>query len=81
MSNVGELQTEGSSAGLAAGVQNGLVDVQRFFPQRTTIKAGDSVTWIWKTAETPHTVTFLAGQPAPDVVVPQPQPNGPRNCS
>ncbi|MBV9325238.1 MAG: hypothetical protein JO352_15790 [Chloroflexi bacterium] len=77
MSNVGEQQTEGSSAGLAAGVQNGLVDVQRFFPQRTTIKAGDTVTWIWKTTDTPHTVTFLGGQPAPDVVVPQPQPNGP----
>ena len=35
------------------------------------------MTWIWKTDETPHTVTFLGGQPAPDVVVPQPQPNGP----
>jgi plastocyanin len=77
MSNVGELQTEGSSAGIAAGVQNGLVDVQRFFPQRTTIKAGDSVTWIWKTEDTPHTVTFLAGQPAPDIILPQPQANGP----
>jgi plastocyanin len=77
MSNLGELATEGSSAGIAAGVQNGLVDALRFFPPRITIKAGDNVTWIWKTDETPHTVTFLGGQPAPDVVVPQPQPNGP----
>ena len=36
-----------------------------------------TVTWIWKTDETPHTVTFLGGQPAPEVVVPQPQPSGP----
>jgi plastocyanin len=35
------------------------------------------VTWIWKTEDTPHTVTFLAGQPAPDVVVPQTQPGAP----
>jgi len=77
MSNVGELPAEGVSAGIAAGVQEGLVDVQRFFPQRVTIKAGDAVTWIWKTEDTPHTVTFLAGQPAPAVVVPQPQAGGP----
>jgi plastocyanin len=77
MNNVGELVTEGSSAGLAAGVENTPADIQRFFPQRTTIKAGDTVTWTWKTLETPHTVTFLAGQAPPDVVLPQPQPAGP----
>jgi plastocyanin len=76
-SNIGELPAEGVSAGIAAGVQQGLVDVQRFFPERVTVKAGDSVTWIWKTEDTPHTVTFLNGQPAPDVVVPQPQAGGP----
>jgi plastocyanin len=77
MSNVGELPAEGAAAGIAAGVQQGLVDVQRFFPRRVTVKAGDAVTWIWKTEDTPHTVTFLAGQPAPAVVVPQPQAGGP----
>lgn len=77
VSNVGELPAEGVSAGIAAGVQDGLVDVQRFFPQRVTIKAGDAVRWIWKTSETPHTVTFLAGGPAPEVVVPQAQAGGP----
>jgi plastocyanin len=35
------------------------------------------VTWIWKTQGTPHRLTFLGGGPAPDVVVPQPQPAGP----
>lgn len=77
VSNVGELPAEGVSAGVASGVQSGLVDVQRFFPRRLTIKAGDAVTWIWKTEDTPHTVTFLAGSPAPEVVIPQPQPAGP----
>jgi len=77
MANVGELKTEGSSAGLAAGVENAPADIQRFFPGRTTIKAGDTVTWVWKTSETPHTVTFLAGQEPPEVVLPQPQPAGP----
>jgi plastocyanin len=76
-SNVGELPAEGVSAGIAAGVQDGLVDIQRFFPNRVTVKAGDAVTWIWETTDTPHTVTFLAGAPQPEVVVPQPQPAGP----
>ena len=77
MTNQGELPTEGSTIGVVAGAQNGPTDVQRFFPPRAVIHAGDSVTWVWKTQDTPHTVTFLSGGPAPDVVVPQPQPNGP----
>jgi plastocyanin len=77
VANVGELPAEGVSAGIAAGVQEAQVDVQRFFPRRVTVKAGDAVTWILKTEDTPHTVTFLAGQPTPEVVVPQPQPAGP----
>lgn len=77
MSNIGELEAAGVTAGIAAGVQQGLVDVQRFFPRRVSIKAGDAVTWIWKTEDTPHTVTFLSGQAAPEVVLPQPQAGGP----
>jgi plastocyanin len=77
MGNIGELEAEGTAVGIAAGVENAPADVQRFFPRRVTVNAGDAVTWIWKTAETPHTITFLAGQSAPDVVVPQPQPAGP----
>jgi plastocyanin len=77
MSNVGELQVEGATAGIAGGVENGLADIQRFLPQRVTIHQGEALTWVWKTTNTPHTVTFLGGQKAPDVVMPIPQPNGP----
>jgi plastocyanin len=77
MSNVGALQVEGAVAGIAGGVQNGLADIQRFLPQRVTIHQGEALTWVWKTTDTPHTVTFLGGQKAPDVVMPVPQPNGP----
>ena len=76
MSNAGELPAEGVTAGLAMGAGNAQVDVQRFFPPRVSIHAGDSLTWINK-SEAPHTVTFLAGQPQPDVVNVQPQPDGP----
>jgi plastocyanin len=76
MSNAGELPAEGVTAGLAMGAGDAQVDVQRFFPPRVTIHAGDSLTWINK-SEAPHTVTFLAGQPQPDVVNVMPQPNGP----
>jgi len=77
VSNVGEQPAEGVSAGIAAGVQAGAVDVQRFFPERVSVKTGDAVTWIWKTEDTPHTVTFLGGQPAPEVALPMPQTAGP----
>ncbi len=77
MGNVGELTTEGTALGIAAGVEDAPADVQRFLPRRVTIREGEAVTWIWKTQETPHTVTFLGGAPAPDVVMPQPQAGGP----
>jgi plastocyanin len=76
MSNAGELPADGATAGLAMGAGNAQVDVQRFFPPRVSIHAGDSLTWINK-SEAPHTVTFLAGQPQPDVVNVLPQDNGP----
>ena len=76
MANAGELPAEGVTAGLAMGAGDALVDVQRFFPPRVAIHAGDSLTWINK-SEAPHTVTFLAGQPQPDVVNVLPQENGP----
>ena len=77
MSNIGQLPTSGDTIGIAAGVQDGPVDVQRFLPQRVTIRTGDAITWIWKTADVPHTVTFLGGEAAPEVIVPHPQPEGP----
>src|SRR5262249_32580570 len=77
MSNVGELVTLGDTLGVAAGVENGPVDVQRFLPQRVRVHTGDAVTWVWKTEGVPHTVTFLGGEAAPEVIVPHPQPEGP----
>jgi len=77
MANRGQLVTPSATVGVAAGVQAGLADSLRFFPERVTIHVGDSVSWIWRTEETPHTVTFFGGKPAPEVVMPQPQANGP----
>jgi plastocyanin len=77
MANLGELPTEGATIGVASGLENGPADVQRFLPRRVTVHEGEAVTWIWKTEGTPHTVTFLGGSPAPEVIVPQPQAGGP----
>jgi plastocyanin len=77
MANAGQLNTPTATVGIAAGVQNGPADVQRFFPPRVTIHQGEIVSWLWRTEDTPHTVTFLAGQPMPDVAIPVPQSNGP----
>jgi plastocyanin len=77
MANLGELPAAGASAGISAGIQDGVADALRFFPPRITVKAGDAVTWIWKTQETPHTVTFLGGGAVPEVLIPHPQAGGP----
>jgi plastocyanin len=76
-SNTGEQPVEGVSAGIAAGAGDHMIMVGRFLPQQVTIKAGDAVTWVWKDPATPHTVTFLGGKPAPDVVIPHPSNDGP----
>jgi plastocyanin len=75
--NVGELPTTGATVGVAAGIESGQADIQRFLPRKVTIHQGETVSWIWKTMFTPHTVTFLGGQPMPPVIVPLPQPDGP----
>src|SRR5205085_9368910 len=49
----------------------------RYFPDRLTIKAGDTVRWTDKSEMEPHTVTFLGGEAPPDLVVPEPQAGGP----
>jgi plastocyanin len=77
MANRGELATPTATVGVATGVQQGAVDSLRFFPARVTIHKGETVSWNWRTQETPHTVTFLAGNPAPEVIVPTPQASGP----
>jgi plastocyanin len=77
MANTGEQPTVGGGAGVAAGLERENNDVQRFLPERVTIHQNESVTWVLKTEETPHTVTFLGGRAAPEVIVPQPQQGGP----
>lgn len=67
--------TDGS---IVAGNGDGHVDFMRFMPGNVTVKAGESLTWLnMDQTGTPHTITFLAGMDAPDVVIPQPQPAGP----
>jgi plastocyanin len=77
MANRGELETPTATVGVAAGIQSGPADSLRFFPERVTVREGDIVSWIWRTEDTPHTVTFLGGQPVPETIVPQPQQGGP----
>ena len=47
--------------------------VMAYFPDSLTIHVGDTVLWKQKTHEI-HTVTFLAGTPAPILIVPVPAP-------
>jgi len=50
-------------------------DYMRFYPSELTVHAGDTVEWVWHGL--PHTVTFASGGKEPDLILPQPQPNGP----
>jgi plastocyanin len=51
--------------------------VNAFFPASLKIHTGDTVNWIQNTHEI-HTVTFLAGAPMPDLIIPAPaNPVGP----
>jgi plastocyanin len=47
------------------------VSIMSFFPQNITIHVGDTVTWIANSHEI-HSVTFLAGEPLPEVIIPAP---------
>jgi plastocyanin len=61
------------------GFSMGQLDLVRFFPDQLTVHPGDTVEWTLNKDEmiAPHTVTFLNGNPEPDVVLPVPQNNGP----
>jgi plastocyanin len=47
------------------------VSIATFFPQEVSIHVGDSITWMADTHEI-HTVTFLAGEPMPELLIPAP---------
>jgi len=50
------------------------VEIYDFFPKDLTIKKGDTVIW---TSTFFHQIAFFPGQPAPEFILPQEQPNGP----
>jgi len=50
------------------------IEIYDFFPKDLTIKKGDTVVW---TSTFFHNTSFFPGQPAPEFVIPEEQPNGP----
>jgi plastocyanin len=60
------------------GYSDGPIDLMRFFPDTLKVSPGDTVVWEMSSSNmAPHTVTFLNGQPEPDLVIPVSQPGGP----
>jgi plastocyanin len=62
---------------VVVGFSSGVIDVMRFFPSHLNVHPGDTVVWTLSNADVaPHTVTFLNGNPEPDLtlVVPQTPP-------
>jgi plastocyanin len=53
------------------GFSQGQIDLMRFFPRKLWVRPGDTVVWQMTLAsDAPHTVTFLNGNPEPDLVKP-----------
>ena len=61
----------GSTYTVTVGYENAATGalIQSYFPEVVTIHVGDTVHWVQGSHEI-HTVTFLAGAPAPDLIVP-----------
>jgi plastocyanin len=63
---------------VTAGVTDGAVEVAAFIPQRLEIKAGDTVSWTLERSTLElHTATFAGTEPPPELVVVEPQEDGP----
>jgi len=74
---------------VTAGAATPYVEIAEMLPQRTTIRAGDTINWITATIKDPHTVTFPQGsdpsteplpnycEGTPDVLQTGPPPPGP----
>jgi plastocyanin len=63
---------------VTVGFSKGQIDIMYFFPKRLVVHQGDTVQWDFSQMNmAPHTITFLNGAAEPDLVVPEPQPNGP----
>jgi plastocyanin len=60
------------------GFSKGQIDLMRFFPNKLSVRAGDTVVWqMTRASDAPHTVTFLNGTADPSLVVPVAQTSGP----
>ncbi len=81
------IAAQGSGASSAAGggrevlvgISGGQSEVNRFFPQELTIGVGETVRFVNPTTAppVPHTVTFLSGGQAPELIVPEQAAGGP----
>lgn len=59
------------------GYAEGQIDLMKFFPEKLKVDAGDTVVWQMSPKNmAPHTVTFLNGEPGPDLTIPVPQSSG-----
>jgi plastocyanin len=61
------------------GFTTGQLHLVRFFPDELTVRPGDTVEWALNNVDMifPHTITFLNGNPEPDLILPVPQDSGP----
>ena len=57
------------------GIGDGAVAVMRFLPPTITIHVGETVTWVNRDSETPHTVTFGQEPPGGPEALAQPYGN------
>jgi plastocyanin len=68
---------DGATHEITAGTGGDNVEVLRFLPAEVSIKAGDTVRWTNRSMHDPHTVTFLGGDAAPELIQVEPQEGGP----
>lgn len=59
------------------GYGNGIMAWMRFGPTDLTVKKGDTVVWVQSDVDTPHTVTLTSGAAEPELILTEPQPQGP----
>lgn len=69
--------TDGATHEVSAGVGSDNAEVLRFIPAEVSIKAGDTVRWTNRSMHEPHTVTFLGGEAAPELILIEPREGGP----
>jgi plastocyanin len=59
------------------GTGDGMMSWMRFGSSNVTIHVGDTVEWVQKDVEMPHTVTFTSGGEEPADILVEPQASGP----